>query len=130
MGVKSRTRTGNKAREAAAEKAAASTKVMKRSEEQEDGSISPDDALKMMHWTRQALGITMGFLLGIVKITGFFAITSFFAVAVLVPNAYFASYLNVDEAEVAQAGSLKTEGLMPAFALFLLLWTLTYTTVV
>lgn len=129
MGTKSRSRTGSKARDATSEKVAAA-KVAKRVEDEEASAISPDDALSMMHWTRQALGVTMGILLGSIKLTGFPAITSFFAVAVLVPNAYFASYLNVDEAEVAQAGSLKTEGLMPAFALFLLMWILTYTTLI
>lgn len=90
---------------------------------------TPEDALNLMHWARQVLGVATGAALGGLKVTGFPGVTTFLAVAVLLPNAYFASILNVDEAEVGTVGSLKTEGVMSAFALFLLLWILVYTTV-
>lgn len=94
----------------------------------EKQGLTPEQALNMMHWVRQGLGIVTGSILGVLRLTGYPALTTFLATAVLLPNAYFASVLGVDEAEVAQVGSLKSEGIMPAFACFLLAWILVYTT--
>lgn len=96
----------------------------------EKQGLTPEQALNMMHWVRQGLGVATGSIFGVMRLTGFPAITTFLATAVLLPNAYFASVLGVDEAEVAQVGSLKSEGIMPAFACFLLAWILMYTTFV
>lgn len=127
--AKPRSRPSAKAREAAAEAAKANGgKTSATAGVADQKGLTPEQALNMMHWVRQGLGVATGSMFGILQLTGFTAITSFLATVVLLPNAYFATILEVDEAEVAQVGSLKTEGIMPAFALFLLTWILMYTT--
>lgn len=127
--AKPRSRPSAKAREAAAEAARASTgKSAVAIDSAQKHGLTPEQALNMMHWVRQGLGVATGTIFGALRLTGFSAITTFLATAVLLPNAYFASVLGVDEAEVAQVGSLKSEGIMPAFACFLLSWILMYTT--
>jgi EMC6 len=126
--AKPRSRPSAKAREAATEAAKAASGGKATNAAPEHKGFSPEEALDMMHWVRQGLGLSVGALTGALKLTGYRAITTFVATVVLLPNAYFATMLEVDESEVAQVGSLKTEGIISAFALFLLLWILIYTT--
>ena len=128
--AKPRSRTNAKARKAAEATKTNTGKSLAAVDSTEKPGLTPEQALNMMHWVRQGLGVATGCTFGLLQITGFPAITTFLATAVLLPNAYFASVLGVDEAEVAQVGSLKSEGIMPAFACFLLTWILVYTTFV
>lgn len=128
--AKPRSRPSAKARQAAEAAKASTGKSVTAIDSTEKQGLTPEQALNMMHWVRQGLGVATGSVFGVLRITGFPAITTFLATAVLLPNAYFASVLGVDEAEVAQVGSLKSEGIMPAFACFLLAWILMYTTFV
>lgn len=91
-------------------------------------SATADAALSAMHWTRQGLAVALGAALGASQTTGVAGFMMYVGTVVLVPNNVMAAALGVDEDEVSQAGSLKTEGLMPSFGLFLLSWILLYTT--
>lgn len=128
--AKPRAKPGVKARKAADATKASNGKALASIDSTEKQGLTPEEALNMMHWVRQGLGVATGTIFGIFGLTGFPAVTTFLATAVILPNAYFASVLGVDEAEVAQVGSLKSEGIMPAFACFLLAWILLYTTFV
>lgn len=60
--------------------------------------------------------------------TGSVGITSFLMMALLGPPNMIRRIHNFDEEEVAKVGSVASEGLLPAFALFLLCWIISYTT--
>lgn len=82
----------------------------------------------MIHWLRQIHGIILGLVYGVAKITGSVGFTSFFAVCIVGPTAVLKQFHEFDEDEIAKVGTIATEGLLPAFALFLLTWIVAYTT--
>lgn len=93
-----------------------------------DFTYAKEEALEAMHWIRQILGTLAGTAFGAFQVTGMKGISTFMILCILLPNTYFQNYLQIDEDEVAKAGSLKTEGMFSSFALFLLFWILFYTT--
>ena len=136
MGARSRSGKSSKA----AAKAKAESKADAQKEKQNVPQLSlwqkfrtrgalsePDDALKTAYWIRQTMGISLGILFGILRLTGAPTILSFLVLSFLLPPAFLTNYHDIDLEEVAKVGAVQTEGLFPSFALFLLSWIVTYT---
>lgn len=79
------------------------------------------------HWARQLHGLVMGVVCGLLKLTGFPVISTFFSLSFALPSAYCHKFLGIDDEEVSQLGNMKTEGMFSAFAVFLLSWILAFT---
>lgn len=92
----------------------------------------PDEVLTALHWVRQAYGVGVGLLFGLVGVTGGVAAIVYILSCFALTTGYFRVYLGVDEEDLADApdgGSLQTEGLFSSVALFVLTWTLSYSLV-
>ena len=80
-----------------------------------------------MHWFRQAQAVVLGIAYGAFKITGAPGLTSFIGLTILGPITFVKQIHEYDEDEVSKIGPIALEGMLPAFALFLLTWIITYT---
>eukprot|EP01024_Parvocaulis_polyphysoides_P003531 TRINITY_DN10953_c0_g4_i2.p1 TRINITY_DN10953_c0_g4~~TRINITY_DN10953_c0_g4_i2.p1 ORF type:complete len:144 (+),score=19.96 TRINITY_DN10953_c0_g4_i2:38-433(+) len=92
-----------------------------------DSEWERDEILDVIHWSRQLLALLCGVICGVVGITdipGFiiFAVVTFGTTVI-----FYRSYLRVDEEELGGSGELAMEGMMSAFAIFLLVWISLYT---
>lgn len=93
-----------------------------------EATLTPREILTAAHWLRQGQALVMGVLFGFFRITGFPAISAFVAGALAGPAFVLQQFHEIDEDEIAKAGTLQLEGMFPAFALFILSWILSYTT--
>lgn len=87
-----------------------------------------EDIIDLIYWLRQCQAIIVGFIYGAGRVTGQIGITSFIALGLVGPTAVVKRIHDFDEEEVGKVGSAATEGMLPAFALFLLVWIISYTT--
>ena len=87
-----------------------------------------EEILEITHWVRQAGAVIIGVVYGFGKVTGLPGISSFLAMCTAGIASLITHFHRVDEDEVAKIGSLNTEGVMPAFALFILTWIISYST--
>ncbi len=92
-----------------------------------DATLEPAEILDVSYWLRQAIALFMGVMYGAGRVTGQIGITSFLCSAIMIPPAFIKRIHPFDEDELGKVGSVSTEGLMPAFALFILTWIVTYT---
>lgn len=92
-----------------------------------DVELTPEEALRAVHWLRQGLGILIGFLYGLIPLLGTPAILSYFLLATMVPPAIMSLWNELDIEEIAKTSPIQTEGLMPSTALFMLTWIVSYT---
>lgn len=89
----------------------------------------PDEVLTALHWVRQAYGVGVGLLFGLLGVTGAVGAIAYLFSCFVLTTGYFRVYLGVDEEDLVDApggGSLQTEGLFSSVALFVLTWTLSY----
>ncbi len=86
-----------------------------------------EDIIELIYWIRQVQAIFAGCFYGFCKVTGSIGITSFILFALVGPSALIKRIHPFDEDEVRKIGSVSTEGMLPAFALFLLAWIISYT---
>lgn len=92
-----------------------------------EAELEPQEALKITHWIRQAMGIIIGTVLGFLQITGAPGILTFFLLSFVGPPAFLTNFHDIDIEEVNKVGTVQTEGLMPGGALFILSWIISYT---
>ncbi|CAH8681283.1 unnamed protein product [Schistosoma rodhaini] len=85
-----------------------------------------NDFLDVVYWFRQVFAIIVGVVWGVASFTGFMAILMFFVTNICFVYAYAAIYQRVDEDEYGGYGEIIKEGLMTAFACFMVSWILTY----
>ncbi|XP_063245036.1 GEL complex subunit OPTI [Bacillus rossius redtenbacheri] len=85
-----------------------------------------EEFLDVIYWSRQALGIIMGLVWGLIPLKGFVALLLFVVVNAGVIYLYFSSYQSVDEEEYGGAWELTKEGFMTSFAGFLVTWIIIY----
>nr|CAX73767.1 hypotheticial protein [Schistosoma japonicum] len=85
-----------------------------------------NDFLDIIYWFRQVFAIIIGVVWGLASFTGFLAIVMFFVTNICFVYAYAAMYQRVDEDEYGGYGEIVKEGLMTAFACFMVSWILTY----
>lgn len=89
--------------------------------------ISATEAFTVVHWIRQLLGIFVGISFGLFQLTGFPAIMSYVALSLTMPFSILSLSHELDVEEVSEAGSIQTEGFLPATALFFLCWIISFT---
>ncbi|RZF39337.1 hypothetical protein LSTR_LSTR000858 [Laodelphax striatellus] len=78
-----------------------------------------EEFLDVIYWIRQALGIIVGVLWGLIPLKGYLALLLFVLVNAGVIYVYFSSFQTVDEEEYGGAWELTKEGFMTSFAGFL-----------
>jgi hypothetical protein len=84
------------------------------------------ELFRALHWMRQLIGVVLGVCAGVIGVTGYVGNLAFFGIAAGVSWAYYAKFLQVDQEELG-SWELISEGMWPAFAMFLLAWISTYT---
>lgn len=85
-----------------------------------------EEFLDVIYWIRQALGIIVGVLWGLIPLKGYLALLLFVLVNAGVIYVYFSSFQTVDEEEYGGAWELTKEGFMTSFAGFLVTWIIVY----
>ncbi|XP_071451030.1 GEL complex subunit OPTI [Hetaerina americana] len=85
-----------------------------------------EEFLDVIYWSRQALGIFIGILWGLIPLKGFIALLLFVLVNAGLIYLYFTSFQNVDEEEYGGSWELTKEGFMTSFAGFLVTWIIIY----
>lgn len=92
-----------------------------------DAQLTPEEALKAIHWIRQAAGLIIGTIFGVAQFKGALAILTFFFFSLVGAPALLSVTNELDIEEISQVAPIQMEGLWPSFALFLLSWIITYT---
>ncbi|XP_075224395.1 GEL complex subunit OPTI isoform X1 [Lycorma delicatula] len=85
-----------------------------------------EEFLDVVYWMRQALGIIVGILWGLIPMKGFLALLLFVLVNAVVIYLYFSSFQSIDEEEYGGAWELLKEGFMTSFAGFLVTWIIVF----
>ncbi|KDR15294.1 uncharacterized protein C20orf24 homolog [Zootermopsis nevadensis] len=85
-----------------------------------------EEFLDVIYWFRQALGIIIGLLWGLIPLKGFIALLLFVLVNAGLVYMYFTNFQGVDEEEYGGAWELTKEGFMTSFAGFLMTWIIIY----
>ncbi|XP_039285036.1 respirasome Complex Assembly Factor 1 [Nilaparvata lugens] len=85
-----------------------------------------EEFLDVIYWIRQALGIIVGVLWGLIPLKGYLALLLFVLVNAGVIYVYFSTFQTVDEEEYGGAWELTKEGFMTSFAGFLVTWIIVY----
>lgn len=89
--------------------------------------LTPQEVLNASHWLRQTIAVAFGTVFGVLQLTGAPCIMTFILAGAMVPPVLLSITNEIDAEEISAVGSIQTEGMMPAFALFLLSWILSYT---
>jgi len=84
-----------------------------------------DEILELIHWVRQILAIVIGFIWGLVPFKGVVGILSFISLNALISFLYYSKFLGIDDEEFGRFDLLQ-EGFVTSFALFMVIWTVTY----
>jgi len=85
-----------------------------------------EEFLDVIYWARQALGIILGIVWGIIPLKGFLGLALFVLINAAVIYFYFSSFQNVDEEEYGGPWELTKEGFITSFAGFLVTWIIIY----
>ncbi|XP_075224396.1 GEL complex subunit OPTI isoform X2 [Lycorma delicatula] len=88
--------------------------------------LCKEEFLDVVYWMRQALGIIVGILWGLIPMKGFLALLLFVLVNAVVIYLYFSSFQSIDEEEYGGAWELLKEGFMTSFAGFLVTWIIVF----
>nr|CAD7425037.1 unnamed protein product [Timema monikensis] len=91
----------------------------KISDEKQEKRRKNDEFLDVIYWSRQALGIIIGLLWGLIPLKGFVALLLFAVVNAGLIYLYFSNFQSVDEEEFGGPWELTKEGFMTSFAGFL-----------
>lgn len=84
-----------------------------------------EDILNFSFVFKQIVSLIVGLFFGIIKITGKQGIIMYLVIANLGYLMLCRKYFKKDELEI-ESSKILSEGLMPSFGLFLLVWTATY----
>lgn len=85
-----------------------------------------EEFLDVIYWARQAIGVILGILWGLLSIKGFIGLFLFAVVNAGLVYVYCSSVQNIDEEEYGGAWELTKEGFMTSFAGFLVTWIIIY----
>ncbi|KAK7868707.1 hypothetical protein R5R35_008233 [Gryllus longicercus] len=85
-----------------------------------------EEFLDVIYWSRQALGIIIGLVWGLIPLKGFIALLLFVLVNAGLIYIYFTNFQSIDEEEYGGAWELTKEGFMTSFAGFLVTWIIIY----
>jgi len=85
-----------------------------------------EEFLDVIYWARQAIGIIVGVIWGLIPIKGFLGLVLFMVVNAAIIYFYYSNVQNIDEEEYGGAWELTKEGFMTSFAGFLVTWIIIY----
>ncbi|XP_018579448.1 uncharacterized protein C20orf24 homolog [Anoplophora glabripennis] len=85
-----------------------------------------EEFLDVIYWARQALGVILGIVWGLLPLKGFLGLVLFVLINAGVIYFYFTNFQSVDEDEYGGAWELTKEGFMTSFAGFLVTWIIIY----
>eukprot|EP01024_Parvocaulis_polyphysoides_P045139 TRINITY_DN4207_c0_g1_i1.p1 TRINITY_DN4207_c0_g1~~TRINITY_DN4207_c0_g1_i1.p1 ORF type:complete len:150 (-),score=16.35 TRINITY_DN4207_c0_g1_i1:18-401(-) len=86
-----------------------------------------DEVLDVLHWSRQILALISGLICGFMGITNVLGFVIFVILTLGSTILLYRLHLKIDEEEIGSGGELFIEGMMSAFAIFLLTWISLYT---
>lgn len=89
------------------------------------GEWRKSDLLDVLFWSRIAIALTAGLIVGSLGITGFQGFMGYITTSILLLQVYYLQYLRVDDDEMGK-WDLMTEGFVPSMALFVLTWSTVY----
>ncbi|CAG9856143.1 unnamed protein product [Phyllotreta striolata] len=85
-----------------------------------------EEFLDVIYWARQALGVLLGIVWGLIPLKGLLGLLLFVVINAGIIYFYCSSFQNVDEEEYGGAWELTKEGFMTSFAGFLVTWIIIY----
>ncbi|CAK8692193.1 unnamed protein product [Clavelina lepadiformis] len=85
-----------------------------------------EELLDVVYWSRQILAIIIGVAFGILPLAGIFAIVLYCGITTLAMNVYVSEFQKQDLEEYGGFFELAKEGFMSAFASFLVVWIIVY----
>ncbi|CAH1955666.1 unnamed protein product [Acanthoscelides obtectus] len=85
-----------------------------------------EEFLDVIYWARQAIGILLGIIWGLLPLKGFLGLVLFAVINAGAVYLYSSNFQNVDEDEFGGAWELTKEGFMTSFAGFLVTWIIIY----
>ncbi|KAL9642726.1 hypothetical protein ABK040_009804 [Willaertia magna] len=88
--------------------------------------LKKEDILNGIYWFKQFYALICGVLFGFVPIVGFVGIASFLVSVCFISYSIAYSIVRVTEDVIDSATTVITEGIFPAFTLFLLSWIITF----
>uniref|UniRef100_A0A2A4J5N6 Rab5-interacting protein n=1 Tax=Heliothis virescens TaxID=7102 RepID=A0A2A4J5N6_HELVI len=86
-----------------------------------------EEFLDVIYWMRQAMGIALGLVWGLLPLKGFLGLLLFVVVNAAVIYFYVNNFQNIDEEEYGGMWEITKEGFMTSFAGFLVTWIIIYT---
>ncbi|XP_063827748.1 GEL complex subunit OPTI [Ostrinia nubilalis] len=86
-----------------------------------------EEFLDVIYWMRQAIGIILGLVWGVLPLKGFLGLVLFLLVNAAVIYIYVNNFQSVDEDEFGGTWEITKEGFMTSFAGFLVTWIIMYT---
>ena len=97
-------------------------KALSRNSKWED----KDHLLDVVYWSRQVLALVVGLFWGLFSIKGIFGILIYCAITTLLMNFYVVNFQGQDLDNYGGFMELAKEGFMSAFASFLVMWIIVY----
>lgn len=88
-----------------------------------------EELLDVVYWSRQLLALAMGLLWGAVPLTGLIGLILYVAATTLALNFYVIGFQKQDIEEYGGFMEVAKEGFMSAFATFMVMWIIIYTSV-
>ena len=88
-----------------------------------------EELLDVLHWTRQCVGVALGLAWGAVPLEGLLAFAAYVAASSAAVLALYGGHLKLDADDFGGHNALLTEGFAPATALFVVAWSVVYTSV-
>ncbi|KAL3315862.1 hypothetical protein Ciccas_005500 [Cichlidogyrus casuarinus] len=85
-----------------------------------------DDFLDIVFWIRQVFSIATGLLFGLLPVKGLAAIVLFAIINFTLVYLYLAYFHRIEEDEFGPFADILKEGLMTAFASFMIVWIIVY----
>lgn len=98
------------------------SKAMKQNSQWPD----KEELLDVVYWSRQILAVFIGTLWGLFPLQGIFAIILYVAITTLSMNVYISNYQSQDIEKYGGFFEVAKEGFMSAFASFLVVWIIIY----
>lgn len=87
-----------------------------------------EELLDVVYWSRQVLAVGIGVLFGLVPIAGILGILLYCAITTFTLNFYVSEFQKQDIEDLGGFFELAKEGFMSAFASFLVVWIIVYST--
>lgn len=89
-------------------------------------SLEKDEVMDIVFWFRVFFGLSFGLVCGVLKLTGYPVLISYFVLLLSLTSVYLNRFIEIDEDDF-NPQEMFMEGFANALGLFMLSWTLIYT---